>query len=218
MTVTPFFPSTLPSVAPAQVTPSPAMRPSKPSRSVSSVLKGAASVAESILLGHPVLVHCRFQTTINFPHLPSSDGWDRTAQLTSLSQLLLDPHYRTIEGFLLLIEKEWISFGHQFKHRLGKLTHKETSPVFLQFLDCVTQMISQFPSEFEYSVGFLEVIAKCTYSGYFSTFRQDCESHRNAELLGAVSNLATDFESEDLSYTSVAFPSLRYALLTLSIL
>lgn len=26
---------------------------------VSSVLKGAASVAESILLGHPVLVHCR---------------------------------------------------------------------------------------------------------------------------------------------------------------
>jgi hypothetical protein len=115
----------------------------------------------------------------------------------------LDPHYRTIEGFLLLIEKEWISFGHQFKHRLGKLTNKETSPVFLQFLDCVTQMISQFPSEFEYSIGFLEVIAKCTYSGYFSTFRQDCESHRNAELLGAISNFATEFNSEDLNYTSV---------------
>lgn len=26
---------------------------------VSTVLRGAASVAESILLGHPVLVHCR---------------------------------------------------------------------------------------------------------------------------------------------------------------
>ena len=32
----------------------------------------------------PVLVHC-------------SDGWDRTPQLTALSQLLLDPYYRTID-------------------------------------------------------------------------------------------------------------------------
>ena len=27
---------------------------------VSSVLKGAASISESILLGHPILVHCRY--------------------------------------------------------------------------------------------------------------------------------------------------------------
>ena len=32
------------------------------------------------------LVHC-------------SDGWDRTAQLTSLVQLMMDPYYRTTEGF-----------------------------------------------------------------------------------------------------------------------
>ena len=32
-----------------------------------------------------VLVHC-------------SDGWDRTAQLTSLAMILLDPYYRTIKG------------------------------------------------------------------------------------------------------------------------
>jgi hypothetical protein len=108
----------------------------------------------------------------------------------------------------LLIEKEWASFGHQFKHRLGKLTHKETSPVFLQFLDCVTQMIFQFPSEFEFSIGFVEVVAKCTYSGYFSTFRQDCESSRNFELLDAIKNISVDFDNEDLSYTSVrhSFP------------
>jgi len=34
-----------------------------------------------------------------------SDGWDRTSQLVSLAQMLLDPHYRTIKGFAILIEK-----------------------------------------------------------------------------------------------------------------
>lgn len=48
-----------------------------------------------------VLVHC-------------SDGWDRTAQLTALAMIMLDPYYRTIIGFEVLIEKEWLSFGHKF--------------------------------------------------------------------------------------------------------
>lgn len=49
-----------------------------------------------------VVVHC-------------SDGWDRTAQLTSLSLLMLDGYYRTIRGFEVLVEKEWLSFGHRFQ-------------------------------------------------------------------------------------------------------
>jgi len=32
-----------------------------------------------------------------------SDGWDRTAQTCSLAQMLLDPYYRTIKGFIVLV-------------------------------------------------------------------------------------------------------------------
>lgn len=38
--------------------------------------------------GASVLVHC-------------SDGWDRTAQVCSVASLLLDPHYRTLKGFMV---------------------------------------------------------------------------------------------------------------------
>lgn len=41
-----------------------------------------------------VVVHC-------------SDGWDRTAQICALVQLLLDPTCRTLEGFLVVVQKEW---------------------------------------------------------------------------------------------------------------
>lgn len=50
------------------------------------VLSGAIQVADKVSSGNSVVVHC-------------SDGWDRTAQLTSLAMLMLDSHYRTLRGF-----------------------------------------------------------------------------------------------------------------------
>ncbi|XP_053476027.1 myotubularin-like [Ictalurus furcatus] len=76
-----------------------------------------------------------------------SDGWDGTAQLTSLAMLMLDSHYRTLRGFQVLIEKEWISFGHKLASRVGlgdeNHANSERSPLFVQFIDCVWQMMRQ---------------------------------------------------------------------------
>ncbi|KAL3900636.1 MAG: hypothetical protein SGCHY_001199 [Lobulomycetales sp.] len=67
---------------------------------IRNIIKGAILITKSLLNGTNVLVHC-------------SDGWDRTSQLCSLAEICLDPYYRTVEGFMVLVEKEWCSFGSQ---------------------------------------------------------------------------------------------------------
>lgn len=65
----------------------------------------------------------------------------------------MDPYFRTLHGFMMLIEKEWINGGHKHIDRfaLGKRDMGEYSTVFLQFLDCVYQMLRQFPLDFEFN-------------------------------------------------------------------
>ncbi|GAA6083746.1 myotubularin-related protein 6, partial [Tachysurus ichikawai] len=71
-------------------------------RHIKAIVDAAIFLTKAVTVeGASVLVHC-------------SDGWDRTAQVCSLGSLLMDPYYRTIKGFMVLIEKDWISFGHKF--------------------------------------------------------------------------------------------------------
>ncbi|XP_073920202.1 phosphatidylinositol-3,5-bisphosphate 3-phosphatase MTMR8 isoform X6 [Castor canadensis] len=114
-----------------------------------------------------VLVHC-------------SDGWDRTAQVCSVASILLDPFYRTFKGLMILIEKEWISMGHKFSQRCGHLDgdSKEVSPIFTQFLDCIWQLMQQFPCAFEFNEKFLLEIHDHIFSCQFGNFLGNCQKDR----------------------------------------
>lgn len=168
-------------------------------RYLSIIMEGAILVAQQVHYNFAhVLVHC-------------SDGWDRTAQISSLAQIILDPYFRTLDGFIILVEKEWLSFGHRFAERSGHLNSekqfvqrggsdsnqgvsdvfnnvsnrlvnkshiKYTSPVFHQFLDCVYQIIRQFPDRFEYNERFLRRLLYHTYSCQYGTFLFNNEKER----------------------------------------
>uniref|UniRef100_A0AAQ4RP36 phosphatidylinositol-3,5-bisphosphate 3-phosphatase n=1 Tax=Gasterosteus aculeatus aculeatus TaxID=481459 RepID=A0AAQ4RP36_GASAC len=106
------------------------------------LLAGAAKIADKLESAKTsVVVHC-------------SDGWDRTAQLTSLAMLMLDSHYRTLRGFQVLVEKEWVSFGHKF---------------------------AAFPAAFEFNELFLITVLDHLYSCLFGTFLYSSEQERAAK-------------------------------------
>jgi len=60
---------------------------------------------QAIHEGVTVLVHC-------------SDGWDRTAQTCSLASIMLDPYYRTIEGFQVVQHSNSHLTFHLFNSRI----------------------------------------------------------------------------------------------------
>ncbi|XP_022745109.1 phosphatidylinositol-3-phosphatase myotubularin-1-like isoform X2 [Durio zibethinus] len=172
---------------------------------VQSVLAGSAWIAAHVALeSASVLVHC-------------SDGWDRTSQLVSLANLMLDPYYRTFTGFQALVEKDWLAFGHPFSDRVGmpsisgtsfELTRQSStgsfssspmrqssgsftpqasnsshaqnnySPIFLQWVDCVSQLLRIYPFAFEFSSTFLVDFLDCVLSCRFGNFLCNSEKER----------------------------------------
>ncbi|XP_078313299.1 myotubularin-related protein 10-A-like isoform X3 [Crassostrea virginica] len=98
--------------------------------------------------------------------------------ISSLVQILLDRHFRTRIGFQSLIQREWVTMGYPFQ-REGCLiqdhskTNNECIPLFLLFLDCVWQLMEQYPSGFAFSETYLVTLWDSVHLGIFETFLFD---------------------------------------------
>uniref|UniRef100_A0A673ITL1 phosphatidylinositol-3,5-bisphosphate 3-phosphatase n=1 Tax=Sinocyclocheilus rhinocerous TaxID=307959 RepID=A0A673ITL1_9TELE len=124
------------------------------------LLAGAVKIADKVESSKSsVVVHC-------------SDGWDRTAQLTSLAMLMLDSYYRTLRGFQVLLEKEWISFGHKFAAVREPECERDS------IWGIKLNSASQFPTAFEFNELFLITILDHLYSCLFGTFLYNSEQER----------------------------------------
>lgn len=118
--------------------------------------------------------------------LQELNGRDMSCVISSLVQLLMDSSYRTINGFQTLIQKEWICLGHPFSERFGHVcggNSDEQSPLFLLFLDCVWQLLNQFPEKFEFSETFLTSLWDSVFLPIFDTFQFNCETERQVAQL-----------------------------------
>ena len=132
---------------------------------VANIIRASSLMALQLNGGAPMLVHC-------------SDGWDRTSQLAATAQLLLVPRYRTRDGFQALVEKDWCAFGHMCAERSGFGPPHEFSPVLLQWLDIVWQLMRQFPHAFEFNEAYLLFLVDALYSNWFGTFLGNSELER----------------------------------------
>ncbi|KAM8917164.1 myotubularin-related protein 9-like isoform 4-T4 [Spinachia spinachia] len=118
--------------------------------------------------GHSVLVQ-------------GSEGTDSCLLISTLAQLIMDPCCRTLEGFLVLLEREWVEAGHPFRRRCAHsaFSHarlQQESPVFLLLLDCVWQLWRQFPLALGFSEALLLRLASEAYASDYGTLL--CNSHR----------------------------------------
>ncbi|KAJ0174964.1 hypothetical protein K1T71_009105 [Dendrolimus kikuchii] len=126
--------------------------------------------------------------------LQEGDGVDYCAVVSCLTQMLVDPHFRTISGFQSLIQKEWVALGHPFCDRFGlprpgnpKDSSKDSpsaqhAPVFLLFLDCVWQLTQQFPGQFQFTETYLTTLWDCANNHLFDTFLFNCARDRELAI------------------------------------
>lgn len=190
---------------------------------ISKLLKATELLVKHLVYeGVHLLVHC-------------SDGWDRTSQVCSLVELCVDPYYRTMDGFIVLVEKEWVSFGHRFNERCGHMQReskfynntedgnfqklknlnqrykhqqnmKFESPIFQQFLDCVYQIMNQHPNKFEFNERFLRRLVYHLYSCQYGTFLMDREEEKFEMQLPERTRSVWDyFKSRRVEFTNVGY-------------
>eukprot|EP00047_Mylnosiga_fluctuans_P022522 m.121305 g.121305 ORF g.121305 m.121305 type:complete len:680 (-) comp9293_c0_seq3:222-2261(-) len=143
--------------------------------------------------GWPALVHTCLKIASNIADtmlrrricvlVTGGEVADFDSVVCALVQLIIDPYYRTEKGFQLLVMKEFVLFGHPFGERLCHLSETHTdattiAPVFLLFLDCVHQLMHQFPLQFYHAQAFLVSLWDEALACRYGTFLLDCERDR----------------------------------------
>ena len=66
--------------------------------------------------------------------LPEEEDRDLGCVVSSLVQIMVDPHFRSLSGFQSLVQKEWVMAGHRFLDRCNHLKKSEKEEVGLQCL------------------------------------------------------------------------------------
>lgn len=66
-----------------------------------------------------------------FPASTEEEDRDLCCVVSSLVQLMLDPHYRSVIGFQGLVQKEWVMAGHRFLDRCNHLKKNDKVEVFV---------------------------------------------------------------------------------------
>jgi hypothetical protein len=87
----------------------------------------------------------------------------------------------------VLIEKDWCAFGHKFQDRAGHGVDgshlpEERSPIFIQFLSTLYQIMVQFPNSFEYNETLLIFLADHSHSCLFGNFLGNSMKERTQVL------------------------------------
>ena len=67
-------------------------------------------------------------------------------------------------------------------HGTDKYSDQDRSPIFLQFIDCVWQIMQQFKAFFEFNELFLLAIVQNMYTCQYGTFLMDSECEREKKV------------------------------------
>eukprot|EP01061_Rhynchopus_euleeides_P006094 TRINITY_DN15171_c0_g3_i1.p1 TRINITY_DN15171_c0_g3~~TRINITY_DN15171_c0_g3_i1.p1 ORF type:complete len:692 (+),score=224.42 TRINITY_DN15171_c0_g3_i1:298-2076(+) len=171
-------------------------------RHLEKIIVASIKVVGLVEGGASVLIHC-------------SDGWDRTSQVVTLAKMMIDPYYRTIEGFQVLLRQDWLAAGHKFadRHfnveRESSMGRSEMSPIFLQWMDCVYQLWRQYPTLFEFTDQYLIYILYHSTSGRFATFMYNSEKERREGNIGL--SLWAHLNAPEQRYHRPEFLNLLYS-------
>eukprot|EP01105_Mastigella_eilhardi_P008792 TRINITY_DN2113_c0_g1_i5.p1 TRINITY_DN2113_c0_g1~~TRINITY_DN2113_c0_g1_i5.p1 ORF type:complete len:2389 (+),score=489.03 TRINITY_DN2113_c0_g1_i5:142-7308(+) len=148
-------------------------------KQVKHFFSAAASVSASLLSHKSVLLSHSVPPPplVASPHLEGQVALSDTDNyVLSLAQLLIDPHYRTLQGFAKLIEKDWVAFSFAFADTKSACN---TLHVFMQFMFAVWALTVEFPRAFEFNDEFLIYVLDNLHAQRFGTFLFNTESERS---------------------------------------